>query len=83
MFRVPVSVPFPFGPACPPPCYYRALRSVASSATKCVSKNHGYDKTLLGVDESLKNFGFGMYVRAKDFCASQRAHRLHRPIPHP
>ncbi|KZP07923.1 Aldo/keto reductase [Athelia psychrophila] len=26
--------------------------------TKCVSKNHGYDKTLLGVDESLKKFGF-------------------------
>lgn len=36
-----------------------AVRSVTSSATKCVSKNHGYDSTLLGVDESLKKFGFG------------------------
>lgn len=39
-----------------------AVRSVTSPATKCVSKNHGYDKTLLGVDESLKKFGFGMYL---------------------
>ncbi|CAE6500773.1 unnamed protein product [Rhizoctonia solani] len=26
--------------------------------TKCVSKSHGYDKTLAGVDESLSKFGF-------------------------
>ncbi len=30
-----------------------------SVATKVVSKNHGYEKTLSGVDESLKKFGFG------------------------
>lgn len=29
-------------------------------ATKCISKTHGYDSTLKGVDESLARFGFGM-----------------------
>lgn len=28
-------------------------------ATKCISKNHGYDNTLKGVDESLAKFGLG------------------------
>jgi hypothetical protein len=28
-------------------------------ATKCVSKTHGYESTLKGVDESLAKFGFG------------------------
>jgi hypothetical protein len=39
------------------PC--RALRS---TATKCVSKNHGYSTTLHGVDQSLARFGFGGHV---------------------
>ncbi|KAH0827324.1 hypothetical protein J3R83DRAFT_3950 [Lanmaoa asiatica] len=30
-----------------------------SSPRKCISKTHGYDSTLKGVDESLARFGFG------------------------
>lgn len=33
------------------------LRSVI--ATKIASRDHGYESTLRGVDESLKRFGFG------------------------
>ncbi|OJA10533.1 hypothetical protein AZE42_01711 [Rhizopogon vesiculosus] len=33
-------------------------RSECFITTKCVSKNHGYDSTLKGVDESLTKFGF-------------------------
>ena len=31
-------------------------------ATKCVSKTHGYESTLKGVDESLARFGFGKLI---------------------
>ena len=33
--------------------------SFGTQATKCVSRTHGYDSTLTGVDESLSRFGFG------------------------
>lgn len=33
--------------------------SFLMQATKCISKTHGYESTLKGVDESLARFGFG------------------------
>jgi diketogulonate reductase-like aldo/keto reductase len=32
---------------------------ICISATKCVSRSHGYESTLKGVNESLERFGFG------------------------
>lgn len=42
-------------------------------ATKCVSKTHGYEQTLQGVDESLKKFGLGR--SPYNYC-SPEAHKL-------
>ena len=33
--------------------------SPALTATKCISKTHGYESTLNGVNESLKRMAFG------------------------
>ncbi|KIJ67493.1 hypothetical protein HYDPIDRAFT_186241 [Hydnomerulius pinastri MD-312] len=50
-------------------------RSDVFITTKCVSKNHGYDSTLKGVDESLARFGFeyiDLFLIHDPFSGSER-----------
>lgn len=41
--------------------YRSAASALVLLASKIVSKNHGYEKTLQGVEDSLKRFEFGEY----------------------
>lgn len=39
-----------------------SLHDFVSQVTKCISKTHGYERTLKGVTTSLEKFGFGTYI---------------------
>jgi len=38
---------------------------IVGLATKCISKTHGYESTLKGVDQSLERFGFGEFIPSR------------------
>lgn len=51
--------------------------------TKCISKNHGYDSTLKGVDESLAKFGFeyiDLFLIHDPYSGSERRLATYRAL---
>lgn len=54
-------------------------------ATKCISKHHGYEKTLAGVDSSLEKIPGGTISANITALTSLilPLYRLHRSIPNP